>query len=180
MIDLKVLFAIRKEAIQSIRMDSDGKIVNGNIRNLSFLLLWYLLPIAGVIVAIYKNVELSKLENYIGASVAIFTGLFFSLLLGLGDKLRTEKANENIDIKNYNKFKENLKQISKITQFVILTGVLVFVLLLLNSLLKETHPYVEKTLSCITIYLLIQYTISIWFLLQRFHFVLKDELNNTI
>lgn len=181
MLDVKVLFKIRKEAIESIKKDSDGEPIGKLYNSLFFYFLWYALPILGIAVVVCKQIKLSDLQDYIGASIALFTGLFFSLLLSLGDKLRTEKANVNIDVNNYNKFKENMKQISRITQFIILKGILIFVLLLLNSLLKSTeYLYIETVLTAIAVYILIQYTISICFLLQRFHHTMKDELNNTI
>lgn len=181
MLDFKVLLNIRSEAIESIKKDSDGDIIEKWGYKVLFFIIWYLLPLIGIITVFCREIRLSDLQAYIGASVALFTGLFFSLLLSLGDKLRTEKANNNIDINNFKKFKENMKQISRITQFIILKGVLIFVLLLLNSLMKSDNSiYIETTLTAISIYILIQYTISIGFLLQRFHHTMKDELNNTI
>lgn len=181
MLDIKILWKVREEAIESIKKDSNGEFVQNNWHKAFFYLLWYGLPILAIFTVICKKIKLSDLQDYIGASVALFTGLFFSLLLSLGDKLRTEKANENIDISNYNKFKENMKQISRITQFIILKGILIFILLLINSLYKtETYPCVESIFTSIAVYILIQYTIAIYFLLQRFHHTMKDELNNTI
>ncbi|MCE3295149.1 MAG: hypothetical protein K0R65_863 [Crocinitomicaceae bacterium] len=181
MLDVKVLLKVRKEAIESIKKDSEGEFIGKWYNRIFFYILWYILPLIGVSVVIYKGIKLTNLENYIGASIALFTGLFFSLLLSLGDKLRTEKANVNVDTNNYNKFKENMRQISRITQFIILKGILIFVLLLINSLVKTSdYLCVENILTAIAIYILIQYTISIGFLLQRFHHTMKDELNNTI
>lgn len=181
MIDLNVIWKIRCEAIDSIRKDSDGDKAEGILKLILFIFYWYFIPLLAVGLVVWKDIKLSALENYIGTSVAIFTGLFFSLLLGLGDKLRTEKANPNIDQRNYDKFKENMKQISRITQFVILTGVIVFVLLLLNSLVRDPElPWIELVFTGVSMYLLVQYLISIYFLLQRFHHTMKDELNNTI
>lgn len=181
MLDFNVLFKIRSEAIESIKKDSEGDNIIKKGHKVLFFVIWYCIPISGIIIVVLRNIKLSDLESYIGASVALFTGLFFSLLLSLGDKLRTEKANTDIDQNNYLKFKENMKQISQITQFVILKGVLIFMLLLINSLFKSPNfPIIEMVFTCLSIYLLAQYTISILFLLQRFHHTMKDELNNTI
>lgn len=181
MLDINTLLKVRSEAIESIKKDSDGEFVQNRYHKFFFYILWYFLPLIAVTTVIYKQIKLSDLQDYIGASIALFTGLFFSLLLSLGDKLRTEKANENIDLSNYNKFKENMKQISRITQFIILKGILIFILLLVNSLYKsKTYTWIESILTSIAIYILIQYTIAIYFLLQRFHHTMKDELNNTI
>jgi len=181
MIEFKTFWKIRSEAIQSIRKDSDGDIITGLKTNLSFYFFWYVIPISGVVIVFYKNLILSELQNYIGTSIAIFTGLFFTLLLGLGDKLRKEKANTNIDNNNYFRFKENMQQISRITQFIILIGVIIFFIILLNSLLKDLlGQFAETVFTSIIVYFLIQYFICIYFLLQRFHYTMKDELNNTI
>jgi uncharacterized membrane protein len=181
MLDIKVLLNIRKDAIDSIKKDSDGTRIEKRRYKIFFFFLWYLIPICGVLTVFYKKIVLSNFQDYIGTSITLFTGLFFSLLLSLGDKLRTEKSNKNIDESNYLRFKENMKQISKITQFIILSGILIFVLLLINSLVKTSdYKYIEISLTALSIYLLSQYTISIGFLLQRFHHTMKDELNNTI
>jgi hypothetical protein len=181
MLDFKTLLNIRSEAIDSIKKDSEGILISKMNFKIIFIFFWYVIPILGVVTVFYRKIYLTDLQDYIGASIALFTGLFFSLLLSLGDKLRTEKANVNIDQSNYLKFKENMKQISKITQFIILNGILIFIILLLNSLSKTSDcRYIEITLTAISIYLLAQYTISIGFLIQRFHHTMKDELNNTI
>lgn len=181
MLDIKTFLNIRKEAIDSIKKDSDGERITKKTFKFFFFLIWYLAPIGGIVTVFYRQIKLSDLQEYIAASIALFTGLFFSLLLSLGDKLRTEKANDNIDQANYFRFKENMKQISKITQFIIFEGVLVFILLLINSLVKTAdYLWIETGLTSLAVYLLFQYTISIGFLLQRFHHTMKDELNNTI
>lgn len=181
MLDIRTLLTIRREALDSISKDSDGEKFPKKSFRIFFFILWYIVPLSGIATVIYKQIKLSDLQDYIAASIALFTGLFFSLLLGLGDKLRTEKANPNIDENNYKQFKENMRQISNITQFIILEGVLVFILLLVNSLAKTTDFLcIEIGITSMAIYLLSQYTISIGFLLQRFHHTMKDELNNTI
>lgn len=181
MVDFKTLLNIQKEALESIKKDSDGEFISKFKFKMSFIIFWYFIPFCGMVTVFYRQVFLSDLQEYIGASVALFTGLFFSLLLSLGDKLRTEKANVNIDHSNYMRFKETLKQISKITQLIILKGIVIFTILLINSLSKTSDCiYVEITLTAISIYILAQYTISIGFLIQRFHHTMQDELNNTI
>lgn len=181
MLDIRTLLTIRREAIESIKKDSDGEHICKKSYRILFYLLWYVAPLGSILTVVYKQIKLSDLQDYIAASIALFTGLFFSLLLGLGDKLRTEKANENIDQNNFVKFKENMRQISNITQLIILKGILVFVFLLINSLAKTSdNNCIEVGITAITIYILLQYTISIGFLLQRFHYTMKDELNNTI
>jgi uncharacterized membrane protein len=179
MIDFKVIFNLRFDAIKSIKKDSDGVEVDSCWRKIFFYFIWYGIPFIAVGIVIMKQIKLSSLENYVGASVALFTGLFFSLLLSLGDKLSKEKENPDSDSDHYESIKENLRQISKITQFVILTGLVIFVLLLINTLLKtDKYIWIETLLTSISIYCLTQYTVSILFLLQRFHHTLKDELGN--
>lgn len=181
MLDIRVLRKIRNDAIDSIKKDSDGVKVQKLTYKITFYFLWYIAPIASIVISLCKKILLSDLQNYIGTVIALFTGLFFSLLLRLGDKLRAEKANINIDENNYKQFKENLKQISSITQFIILLGIKIFILLVINSLIKSTsYPYIEIIITSLSIFILLRYIITIGFLLQRFHFTLRDELNNTI
>lgn len=181
MLDLRILKDLHNDAIRSMKKDSNGDKINRKIQKILFFIYWYGLPFTALIIVFVKSLFLTNLQNYIGTIIALFTGLFFSLLLRLGDKLRAEKINENIDINNYYRFKENLKQISSITQYIILLGILIFSLLVLNSIVKSQEClYIEVSLTAIVVFMLIRYIIAIGFLLQRFHFTLRDEINNTI
>ena len=161
--------------------DSDGEKLSSFWNKLLFLLGFYLGPLGLVAYAYLGDVRLSDLESYIGASIAIFTGLFFSLILSIGSKVRAEKANPNMDIDNFRKFKENMKQIAEITLYVIVHGVVIFLIMLLNSIFKsDCYPIVEQIFTVFALFLLVRYTFSLFFMLQRFAFVIKDEIENIL
>jgi sterol desaturase/sphingolipid hydroxylase (fatty acid hydroxylase superfamily) len=123
----------------------------------------------------------SKIDNYIGTVISIFTGLFFSLLLSIGDKIRNEKFNPNRDNDNFQKYKENMKQISNIVLYIILFGVEIFILLFLNSILgKYANGYVEIIITLLVSYLLARFVVSLLFVIQRFYYTSRDEINNIL
>ena len=86
MLDFNVIKQIRNDALDSIKRDSDDEKINGYGIKLTFYAMFYLIPIILGVLALWKNVLVSELEGYISTGIAIFTGLFFSLLLSIGSK----------------------------------------------------------------------------------------------
>lgn len=181
MLDFRVINDIRKEAIKSIKRDSDDELIENKFQKFIFYILFYFLPLFFSILSWIKNIEISNLESYISTGIAIFTGLFFSLLLSIGSKIRTEKANENIDANNFQMFKTSMKQIANITLYIIILGVLIFSLILINNISQsDCYPYIEKIITSIVLFLLVRFIVSLFFLIQRLFFLIKDELNNIL
>lgn len=181
MLDFKVLNKIRKDAKDNIKTDSDGERISSFLFKVIFVFAFYLIPLGLVVVAYCKNVMLSDLEGYVGASIAIFTGLFFSLILSIGGKVKAERDNPDKDQDNFQRFKENMKQIANITLYTIMHGIVIFVLMLLNSIFKnEEYIIVEKLFTAGVVFLLVRYTVSLFFMLQRFAFVIRDEIQNIL
>lgn len=181
MLDFSVLKDIRNKAVESMVSDSDDEKVTSFWKRAVFIILFYIAPIFLSAISWHRDIKLSSLESYIGASIAIFTGLFFSLLISIGGKVRAEKANPNKDDDNFQKFKTNMKQIANITLYVIVYGVIIFLVMLLNSIFKsETHPCVERIFTVVAMFLLVQYTVALFFMLQRFYYTVRDELNNIL
>ncbi len=183
MLDYKLFFRLTKEAKDSIKCNSSGHEQVGFENKIVFFLCWWMVPFFTSFISFKLNIKLSNLDDYIGTSIALFIGLFFSLLLSLGDKLKNEKNNPSIDLENYKKIKNNVRQISKITQYAIFIGILISFCLLIFLILNidEKHnSCIEKILSVIVVFLMSRFLISIFFLSQRFYFLLKDEINNTL
>jgi hypothetical protein len=181
MLDIKVLLEIRHNAIQSMKRDSDDEQIESKWKKFVFILAFYCIPVSLALIAWYKEIKLTSLEQYIGASIAIFTGLFFSLLLNIGSKIRSEKENPNVDNENFLQFKKSMKQIANITLYEIILGIIIFLLMLLNSILKSnSYPLFEQTLTILTIYLLGQYIVSLFFMMQRYFYIVRDELNSVL
>lgn len=180
MLDFKVLFEIKKNAVTSIKSDSDGQPIEGSSRKFLFILFFGILPLATAAIPWFLCIKLSDLAGYVSTGISIFTGLFFSLLLNISSKIRIEKENINVDISNFKAFKENMRQISNITQYVIILGILIMLVVLFNYLLNFGCTKVEFGFTSIALFLLVRYFVSLFFMLQRFFFVLRDEINNIL
>lgn len=181
MIDIKTFKLISKEARESMKKGSDGETITHWKYRLMFISLFNILPILIAFAAYYNDLMISSIENYIGTVISIFTGLFFSLLLGIGDKVRNEKNNEDKDVRNLYKYRQNMKQISNIILYVILLGLEIFILLLLNSFFGEKlNGCIEVALTVIISYLLTRYVLSLLFVIQRFYYTTRDEIGNIL
>lgn len=180
MLDFFVFKRIIVDGYDCIRKDSDNERIVDTKQKLLFFVLTYLISIIAMILPWVLKVRLSDMENFISSGTAIFTGLFFSLLLSVGDKIRIERDSNNRDNDNYKKFKNNMKQISSITLLSIFIGIILFMLMLVNRVLVliGDYPYIEIILTSITLLLLWQFTVTLLYMTQRFYFTLKDELNN--
>ena len=181
MLDFNVIREINKKAIQSIKSDSDDELIDNKWKKTVFYLSFYFLPIALVIISWLKDIKITDLESYISTGIAIFTGLFFSLLLSIGSKVRSEKANEDRDENNFQKFKCSMKQIANITLYIIILGIFIFLLLLLNNIIKsDCYPIIEKIFTGLVLFILCRFITSLFFLVQRLYFLVRDELNNIL
>lgn len=181
MLDFNVVKSIRNDAINSIKKDSDDEPIVGWWRKTVFYLMFYCAPLTLGIISIIKKIDVSDLEAYITTGIAIFTGLFFSLLLSIGSKVKAEKANRDKDEANFRSFKIGMTQIAKITMYNIILGILIFFLILLNHLLKsDCYEYVEQVFTFVVLYLLGQFIVTLFFILQRLYFLVNDELNNIL
>lgn len=181
MLDFRIIFRIKSDAIKSMSSDSDGDEIKSSSKKAVFFLSFYLIPILGASIVAWKDVRLEDLESYIGTGIAIFTGLFFSLLLSIGSKIKSEKENPDVDVANFARYKNNMRQIASIILFVIFLGVMIFIIMLINSLtMRFEWCYLETILTMVAVYFLIQFLVSIFFIIQRFYHVVFDEINNII
>lgn len=181
MLDFNVILKIRKSAIQSMKRDSDDESITSIWKKISFILSFYILPLIVCTIAWLRDIKLSALESYIGTGIAIFTGLFFSLLLSIGSKVKNEKENPDKDQNNFQHFKTNMRQIANITLYIIIVGTVIFLLLLINTLLKsDACSIIEKILTVVALFLLTRFIASLFFMIQRFYFLVRDEINNIL
>ncbi len=180
MIDFGVLIKIKKNALTSIRSDSDDVKRNTIKDKISLFIVFTLTPLVVAATPWLLDVKLSDFNTFIATGISIFTGLFFSLLLNISAKIRIEKENINVDINNFKGFKNNMRQISNITQYIIILGVLIMLIVLLNSLMNFDCNKFEFGFTSIVLFLLVRYFVCLFFMLQRFHFVLRDEINNIL
>lgn len=181
MLDFNVIREINKKAIESIKSDSDDELIDNKRKKIVFFFTFYIFPIGLVVFSWIKNVKITNLESYISTGIAIFTGLFFSLLLSIGSKVRSEKVNPDRDDNNYQKFKTSMKQIANITLYIIILGIFIFLLLLLNNIIKtDCYPIIEKLFTGFVLFLLSRFITSLFFLVQRLYFLVRDEINNIL
>ena len=181
MLDISVITKIRKSALDSMKSDSDDQKIASIWKKFVFIAIFYILPICASILSWIKCLKLSTMEGFVGSGIAIFTGLFFSLLISIGAKVRSEKENPNKDESNFQQFKTSMKQIANIILYVILLGISIFLLMLINSILKSNcYPSIEKSITAITLFLLVRFIVSLFFMMQRFYFLVRDEINNIL
>lgn len=181
MLDFKVILEINKGAIKSMKCDSDDEMVTSRWKKIVFIFSFYLLPLLTLSIAWNRNVKLTSIETYIGTVIAIFIGLFFSLLLSIGAKVKSEKDNPNKDESNFQRFKTSMKQIANIVLYVIVIGIFIFITMLANTIFKSnTCVYVEKVFTAIAIFFLVQFIVSLFYIIQRFYYLVRDEINNII
>ncbi len=178
MIDFCTFREIRDNAIKSIKSDSDGEQITRRKSKVLFVLYFYALPLFAFILSLFLNVQISDFGSYLTVGISIFTGLFFSLLLNISSKVRIEKENKNKDISNFQKYKENMRQISNITQFVICLGISIMLMIILFFFVPKQYECIRGVVTAISLYLLINYFVCLFFILQRFHYVLRDEIDN--
>ncbi len=181
MLDFKEIWQIRKDAIKSIKSDSDNEEIKSFWKCLLFEIMFLFIPMLTALGSWCKNVKISSIDGFIGTTIAVFTGLFFSLLLSIGSKVKAEQDNPNKDSENFQRFKTNMKQIADIIIYVILIGVVVFVLMILNTILnKLPWQYTERLITSIAMFLMTRFIIAIFFMLQRFRSIVSDEISNIL
>lgn len=181
MLDLKTFRRLAKDAKISMRRDSDGEIIQKRSLKFSFFVLFNIFPIFIAGFAYLNNILISRIDNYIGTVISIFTGLFFSLLLGISDKIKGERANGDKDNVNFQRYKENMKQIAQIVLYIILMGVEIFILLFLNSLFGHyLYGWIEILITILVSYILTRFIIALFFVIQRFYYTSRDEISNIL
>jgi len=180
MLDFKILNRIKNEAKTSIKSDSDDNLIEKFQQKVIYYFVFFAFPTILALLPFFTDINLSELQSYIGTGISIFTGLFFSLLLNISAKIRIEKENKNIDHYNFQQFKNNLRQISNITQYLIILGVLIMFVVLLNLILNFNNECVKKIFTSAVLFLLIRYFACLFFMLQRFYYVLRDEIGNIL
>ncbi|SEC79689.1 hypothetical protein SAMN04489761_3611 [Tenacibaculum sp. MAR_2009_124] len=124
--------------------------------------------------------KLSSFDKVLAAGVAIFTGLFFSLLLNISSRIRIEKSNINIDEDSFRRYKNSMKQIANITLYIISLGIYVVMLVLLNYLIRDFNEYIETIITSLAFFILTRYLLSILFMIQRFKYIIRDEIENIL
>jgi hypothetical protein len=181
MLDFSGFKEINYKAIKSIKTDSDGELIDSKLNKFIFYFFFYTLPIISFSLVFYFEIKVSSFDKIVATGVSIFTGLFFSLLLNISSRIRIEKENLNIDFQSFKKYKTNMKQIANITLYIISLGIYIISLLLINYLIKDNvFKYFEIIITAITFFLIIRYLVSILFMIQRFRFIIRDEIENIL
>lgn len=181
MFDFEVVTKILFDANESIQKDSDGEFIVNKYRRLSFHLWRWFVPMCLAITPWVSKVSIKPIEQYVGTCIAVFTALFFSLLLTAGDKVRNEKINIDKDDKNFQKFKINMKQIVCITLHIISLGIIIFILVLFHIILGNLGCIIlDKVFASLIIFLLCRFMFALVCLLQRFYYTINDEINNIL
>ena len=180
MLQFKTILNIHKKAIKSIRLDSDNEKIDSFGAKLGYVLAFVALPLIIGGLSFCHRIMLTNIQTFIATSIAIFTGLSFTLLLNIGSKIRSEYNNENKD-DSFIRYKNNMEQIAHITFYVIMHGIIILILILVNVLAKmDCIPLIELSLTSLTLILLTRFFVSLFFLLQRFYHAITDEIENIL
>ena len=201
MIDISSFRKISKDAKNAMLLNSNGDTINSHSHILWRYILFYILPyLCCLIILLYPNfineecivrfrnfevllkpIEIANIEGIVGTIISIFTGLFFSLLLGINDKIRNEKYNEDKDKDSFKRYKESMRQIASLILYIIQVGIEIFILLLLNLFFKKILPtYIENIFIAITVFLLIRYISLLLSVIQRFYYTTRDEIDGIL
>lgn len=181
MIDIGTFKTIAIQAKKDMKLGSDGATTKKTL-NIAFIFLFYILPfLSSLSIILLPCLKLSGFDGIIGTVISIFTGLFFSLLLSVSDKIRNEKKNENKDNSSFLKYKESMRQISNLILYVIVVGIEIFSFLILNLLFQQYLPiHIKNLFIGVIIFLLVRYVILLLSIIQRFYYTTKDEINGIL
>jgi len=181
MFDFSEIKEITKNASQNIKLDSNGDKIKSTSFKIFFHVWRWIIPLFIASFPWWAKISLQSIENFIGTGIAIFTGLFFSLLLNTGDKIRNEKLNKDRDNDQFQRYKENMKQIAHITLHSISLGIIIFLLMMLHVIsgANDTST-LAQIFSSLILFLSCRFIFTILCLLQRFKYVVEDEIENIL
>lgn len=178
MIDLSVIGQISKKAKKSIGSGADNNQISNKLYKTFYYVLFYLIPLLSAFFCIYLEISLYSNNTYIFTGIAIFIGLFFSLLLSIGGKIKSVSDSKKLSKAHFDKFKNSMSQIADIILYIILLGVTIFLLIFIDSLVYHWKEVSSIYLMAFTAFLLMRFIVSIFFLMQRFYFTSRDEIKN--
>jgi len=184
------IFEIRKDALESLRKDYNGRIVKNKRIVFSY---YYMFPFIISITFLSIGVSInSDIANYFITGISIFAGLFFNLLLVVADKLNVRKrlldSDSNEETKNYviryRHFSEQL--ISQISYGIVISIGLIILMFFTHfkSLLPQTdmcyvkiiNKILEYTLNGLIFFNGTQFIIMLFVILSSMYVMLLDDL----
>lgn len=184
------IWEIRKDALESLRKDYNGRIVKNKRIVFSY---YYAFPFVVAVTFLIIGVTVdTDIANYFITGISIFAGLFFNLLLVVADKLNERKrlldTNTNEETKNYviryRHFSEQL--IAQISYGIVISIGLIILMFLTHFKiwLPETDICQIKILYKILKYMLnglifyngTQFIIMLFVILSSMYVMLLDDL----
>jgi hypothetical protein len=184
------IWEIRKDALESLKKDYNGRIVKNKKIVISY---YYLLPFLISIVFLAIGVTIDKeIANYFITGISIFAGLFFNLLLVVADKLNIRKRLLDNDpneetrnyVKRYRHFSEQL--ISQISYGIIISIGLIILMFLTHFktwlpstdivYVKLTYKVLKYLLNGLIFYNGMQFIIMLFVILSSMYVMLLDDL----
>lgn len=184
------IWEIRKDALESLRKDYNGRIIKDKRLVISY---YYAFPLIVTITFLAIGVTINTdIANYFITGISIFAGLFFNLLLVVADKLNIRKRlldnDTSEETKNYviryRHFSEQL--ISQISFGIVISIGLIILMFFANfkSWLPDTDICYVKIIYKILKYILnglifyngTQFIIMLFVILSSMYVMLLDEL----
>lgn len=184
------IWEIRKDALESLRKDYNGRIVKNKKIVFAY---YYVFPLTISIVFLAIGVSINTdIANYFITGISIFAGLFFNLLLVVADKLNTRKrlldTDTNEETRNYvtryRHFSEQL--ISQISYGIIISIGLIILMFFTHSkswlpetdieFIKIIYTVLKYILNGLIIYSGTQFIIMLLVILSSMYVMLLDDL----
>ncbi|WP_297334685.1 hypothetical protein [Flavobacterium sp.] len=186
------IWEIRKEAHKYLFKEING-VDTENRRTINFY--YYVLPIILAVTLVLFNVNIDKdVSTYLITGISIFAGLFFNLLIVVGDKMDKRKkmlSSSKEDARHYAELYKNFsKQLISYISFAIILSLLLITLmfvtqidftkldLFINSIeLSSVHFYLKKFFNFLIFYTGTQFIIILLIILSNMYVMLLDDIN---
>lgn len=184
------IWEIRKDALESLKKDYNGRIVKNKKIVFSY---YYLFPFIISVGFLAIGVTIDKeIANYFITGISIFAGLFFNLLLVVADKLNVRKRLLDNDpneetrnyVKRYRHFSEQL--ISQISYGIIISIGLIILMFLTHFktwlpstdilYVKLSYKVLKYILNGLIFYNGMQFIIMLFVILSSMYVMLLDDL----
>lgn len=173
---------IHREAINSAQKDLRGNPLKGAAQTLLFFLLFIapaLISILGILShnPLLRTIETSinRLNDFVGVSMPLFVGVFFSLLLTIPSNIRRSRSSE-MDSESKQKLIKGYKQISTIILHLILVCVYIVICFLFSCVFVPHNIYTQLTYYLFVISLSSHFIMVIVYLVVRYYYLYKNEM----
>lgn len=179
------IFEIRKDAVKSMRKDS-------NI--FSFLLIYYIFPAFASVIIFITNYKINTaLFGNLLSGISLFSGMLFSIIFIVSNNFNTRK--EKIDSKEeenksyIDRYKTFANELTSLISYTVVKALVIIVLLIISdaannyvdntgsSYFDDSFLLLLKFIGAILIFLLYQFLLYIVVILKEMYVMQFDDIN---